>query len=76
VIATPKHIEIKEFAKRVERLCDFLLSQVPSEETGSADISVIQVLKDDAADIQFDRAHISQKFNGLDNYMKGLDKES
>ena len=72
-----KQIEIKEFAKRVERLCDFLLAQVTDkEELGSEDILVIKDLKEDAADLQFDREHISHTVKGLDSFMKGLDKES
>jgi hypothetical protein len=76
-MATPKSVEIKEFAGRVERLCDYLLSQVSPEHSGSQDILIIKDLKEDAADLQFqDNERIDIKFNGLDNYMKGLDKES
>jgi hypothetical protein len=72
---TPKSVEIREFAQRVERLCDFLLAQVDTEQSGSQDVLPIKDLKEDAADIQFNRADITN-FDGLDAYMKGLDKES
>jgi hypothetical protein len=77
VILTPKQIEIKEFAQRVERLCDYLLGQVKPENSGDKDILVIKDLKEDAADLQFKENELIEiKFNGLDNFMKGLSKES
>jgi len=78
VILTPRDIEIKDFAMRVERLCDFLLSQVKGTElSGSDDIEVINELKEDAANLQFnnDVILVSNTVKGLDNFMKGLDKE-
>ena len=66
-----KRLEIKDFARRVEHLCDFLLSK--TEKDGSKDRKIIEDLKEDAADIQFDQAEIaSGAFIGLDDYMKGL----
>lgn len=66
-----KKIEIKEFARRVEHLCDFFLSN--SEADGSKDRRVIEDLKEDAADIQFNQAEIAfGAFKGLDEYMKGI----
>lgn len=76
MIATPKKIEIKEFAHRVERLCDFLLAQINTEVSGDKDILIIKDLKEDAADLQFDHIDVPANLEGLDNYMKGLDKES
>lgn len=77
MILTPKEIEITDFARRVERLCDFLLSQVKgTEESGSDDIGVIKELKEDAANLQFNNvALVSNTVKGLDTFMKGLDKE-
>jgi hypothetical protein len=70
-VTTAKKIQIKEFAQRVERLCDFLLAQVKdNEESGSDDLLVIKSLKEDAANLQFDQL---RTFDGLDNFMKGLD---
>jgi hypothetical protein len=65
-----KKIEIKDFARRVEHLCDFFLSK--TEADGSKDRKVIEDLKEDAADIQFDQAEVdSGAFIGLDDFMKG-----
>lgn len=71
MILTPKSVEIRDFAQRVERLCDFLLHQVEVKDSGTTDILVIKKLREDAADIQFSRVDIT-KFEGLDNFMKGL----
>lgn len=64
-------VEIKDFAKRVEHLCDFFLSK--TEKNGSKDRKIVEDLKEDAADIQFDQAEIaSEPFTGLDAYMAGI----
>ena len=66
-----RKIEIKDFAKRVEHVCDFFLSK--SEADGSNDRKVLEDLKEDAADIQFDQAEInSGAYIGLDDYMRGI----
>jgi hypothetical protein len=66
-----RKIELKEFAKRVEHLCDFFLSK--SEADGSNDRKVLEDLKEDAADIQFDQAEVdSGAYIGLDDYMRGI----
>ena len=66
-----KKIEIKDFAKRVEHVCDFFLSK--SEADGSNDRKVLEDLKEDAADIQFDQAEInSGAYIGLDDYVRGI----
>lgn len=62
--------DLKEFARRVERLCDFILDQLPKD--GTPDVLIVQKLKDDAADIQ----HVGflpmdVAISGLDRYMKG-----
>ena len=70
---TAKEIEIKEFAQRVERVCDFLLAKASDAgETGSDDILVIEELKNDAADIQFGRKESLNLFSGLEKHVKGL----
>ena len=61
-------VNIHEFARRVERVCDFLLSQ--SDRNGSEDRRVIEDLKEDAADIQFDKKQINA-LEGLKDYMSG-----
>jgi hypothetical protein len=66
-----KRMEIKEFARRVEHLCDFFLSK--TERDGSKDRKIIEDLKEDAADIQFDQVEIaSGVFTGLNDYMVGI----
>ena len=66
-----KKIEIKDFAKRVEHVCDFFLSK--SEADGSNDRKVLEDLKEDAADIQFNQAEIdSGAYIGLDDYVRGI----
>jgi len=64
-------IDIQEFARRVEQVCDFLLDRIP-EKDGSADIRVIQDLKEDAADLQHSTRTIGQgTLSGLKDYMSG-----
>jgi hypothetical protein len=66
-----KKLEIKEFARRVEHICDFFLSR--TEADGSKDRKIIEDLKEDAADIQFDQVEVaSGPFVGLDDYLKGI----
>lgn len=70
----PKVVEIREFAERVERLCDFLLGKLSSENgrNGTADIVIIEQLKDDAADIHTGNVKvIAETLTGLSDYMKG-----
>jgi cell shape-determining protein MreC len=64
-----KQEEIKSFAMRVERICDFLLNKT---ETHSEDKETIQKLKEEAADIQADRL---DSLTGLNDYMRGFPKE-
>jgi hypothetical protein len=67
---TTKNLNIKDFAERVERLCDFLLRNL--ELDGSADVVVIQRLKEEAADIQFKDSSVQ----GLDDFMRGISPKS
>jgi len=63
------NVDIREFAERVERVCDYLLEKVNKD--GSADVLVIQQLKDDAAHIQLE--HQDQTIlSGLDGFIRGL----
>lgn len=62
--------DIQEFARRVERLCDFLLEGV--EKDGSDDVVEIQEIKKNAADLQFIKGSVS--IEGLSNYMRGIVK--
>lgn len=67
-------IEIKDFARRVERLCDFFLSKISEENgrDGSPDVKVLEDLKNISADIQFDQVQIiSNSIEGLRDYMNG-----
>jgi hypothetical protein len=64
-------VDIKEFAIRVERLCDFLLAKI--EKDGSNDVIALQKLKEDAADIQINNTNVvSETISGLSEYMKGV----
>jgi hypothetical protein len=71
---SPRVIDIKEFAERVERVCDFLLDKVKKD--GSDDIRVLQQLKDDAADIQTDEIPNIRILGGLDDYMRGVQRSN
>jgi hypothetical protein len=63
--------DIQDFAKRVERLCDFFLSRI-KEKDGSDDLRVIQDLKEDAADLQFSKSEFGyETLTGLNEYMSG-----
>jgi hypothetical protein len=53
--------EIRQFAERVERLCDYLLDRV-KEKDGSPDLNVIDL----------DKVAIFDAFSGLHNYVHGL----
>lgn len=61
-------VDLKEFAQRVERMCDFFLNRV--EKNGSQDRKVIEDLKEDAADLQIHESK-SSTVDGLRNYMHG-----
>lgn len=64
-----KKTDVVDFARRVERLCDFLLDKVSKD--GSADVTAVQNLKDDAADLQLDNNEI-EILSGLDSHMRGV----
>jgi hypothetical protein len=72
-VSVEKEIEIEAFARRVERLCDFFLSKI--EADGSQDRKILEDLKEEAADIQFDKERIGS-FAGLSDFMKGMDVAS
>ena len=67
----PRKIEINEFARRVEHVCDFFLSK--TEAKGTDDRKVLEDLKNDAADIQFDVVEVeTAPYSGLYDYIKGV----
>lgn len=69
-----RNVDLKEFARDVERLCDFLIDKVSKESgrDGSPDIVVIEDLKEVAADIQFGKIGVTtETLEGLSAYMKG-----
>lgn len=73
---TKRGIELKEFARRVERLCDYFIARAHEEigRDGSKDLKILEDLKEDAADIQFDRTTItSETLDGLYDYMNSVD---
>jgi hypothetical protein len=66
-----KAFDLKDFAQRVERLCDFILDRT-EERNGSTDLRVIEDLKQEAADIQFEQLQPATiTVEGLSDYMKG-----
>ena len=66
--------DVKDFARRVERLCDFFIDNAKKDD--STDLKVIHDLREDAADIQtigLNKAEIvSETLYGLSDYMKGV----
>lgn len=72
-------IDVKAFAERTERLCDFLLAKLAEEKGmhGSPDQLVLQDLKEEAATIQaFGIKASLETLDGLSDYMAGVPKES
>jgi hypothetical protein len=74
-VPTTRKLEITDFARRVERLCDFFLNQVSREgqRDDSPNLKVLDDLKEEAADIQTYYKETSESLKGLNDYMKGLD---
>lgn len=73
-----RQVDIEQFAERVERLCDFFLFKISEESgrTGSEDLKIIEDLKLDASDLQFNQGkRVTQTLNGLYNYMNGVPNE-
>jgi hypothetical protein len=69
-----RDIDIKEFALRVEQMCEFILNQM-EEKTGSPDQLFLQDLQKDAADIQFNpRLYGDISLRGLDDHIRGIIK--
>ena len=62
--------DIKNFAERVERLCDFLLEGL--EKDGSDDVVELQKMKKDAADLQFITRNANVSIEGLSSYIRGI----
>lgn len=75
---TTRKLEIRDFARRVERLCDFFLARISEEENrdDSPNLKVLDELKEEAADIQFYYTETSESLKGLSEYMRGLDSVS
>jgi hypothetical protein len=63
--------DVKEFAMKVERLCDYLLDKIDTKD-GSNDIKFIQDLKEDAANFQFQSG---LSIVGLYDYVNGVSEE-
>lgn len=70
-MSTTEQIAVKDFAARVERLCDYFLSKI--ERNGSSDRKVLEDLKEISADIQFDRVEVVgiNSIEGLHDFMLG-----
>lgn len=61
-------MRIREFAEKVERLCEFLLERVPVSEEREEIIK----LKEAAGDLQFDSDSRENLFEGLSNHIRGV----
>lgn len=79
-----REVDLEDFARRVERLCDYLLDRL-YEEIGKVDSSeqrILEDLKRDASDLvpQLHGLHlqsseevaVSRTLGGLDVYMRGF----
>lgn len=67
-------VNIQEFARDVERVCDFVIAKLRNQgaNVDDADAKVILDIKEKAADIHTGKARITQDmFLGLADYMKG-----
>jgi hypothetical protein len=72
-------VDVTEFARRTERLCDFLLVKMFDEEgrVGSTEQKILEDLKDDAVNLQMFGARMTVKsLDGLDEFMHGLPNAS
>lgn len=68
-------INIQEFARKVERICDFVIARLKNEGANddSADFKVIYDLKEQAANIHMRRVKVTgELFTGLADYLKGV----
>lgn len=67
-------IDIKEFALRVERMCEFILNQI-DDRTDTTEHIFLEKLKQDAANIQFNpRLYGDISLHGLDDHIRGISK--
>ena len=73
-MSTVTEVDVKGFAERVERLCDFLLDKVNLD--GSDDVLELQDLKQDAANIQFSTGNKNVSIDGLHSYIHGHPQKS
>ena len=66
--------DTKDFAIKVERLCDFLIDKYTVEQgrDGSPELKILEDLKDDAADIQAGAHGKSLFLEGLHEAMNGV----
>lgn len=70
-----KTLDPKEFASRVERVCEFVIDRLIQDRgrDGSKDQKVIEDLREDAADIQYDRVDLGYlSLDGLHDYVNGV----
>jgi hypothetical protein len=77
-VSTTEKIDIEDFARRTERLCDFFLAKIEEQigKNESGDLKVIEDLKEEAANIQFLYIHgrlgAAETVSGLHDYMNGV----
>lgn len=68
-MSSPNVEDIRDFAERVERLCDFILGGLTKD--GSDDVAALQKLQKDAADLQSIKRNANVSIEGLSGFMKG-----
>jgi hypothetical protein len=66
-----RSVNINDFAARVERLCDFLLSRIYEEtgRTGSDEQKILEDLREEAVKIQVNGAPVKETLEGLKDFM-------
>jgi hypothetical protein len=66
--------EVTEFARRVERLCEYLLSRLYKENgrNGSEEQKFLEDLQNEALDIQADPSPVRNTLSGLMEFMGGF----
>jgi hypothetical protein len=62
--------DVRDFAERVERLCEFFLDGLNKD--GSADVVALQKMREDAADLQKITRNSNVSIDGLDAHLRGI----
>lgn len=57
--------ELKVFAEKVERMCDFFINKAHEEKVDVKEINVLHEIKQQAADIATGKDELKHSFSGL-----------